>query len=115
MRENQTVGKTVVVVAYAMAVLQAISGLGIQPRSIEEAIGAADNIRRLYEAVVFMQKCASSHCGLKGNEMADSIAREAELVMPTYEAPSMFKQATTKIREWVHEKWIKAWDETGKA
>ena len=59
MRENQTVGKTVVVVTDAMAVLQAISGLGIQPRSIEEAIGAADNIRRLYGAVAICKTLCS--------------------------------------------------------
>ena len=40
-REKLTVGKTVVVVTDAMAVLQAISGLEIQPRFIEEVIGAA--------------------------------------------------------------------------
>ena len=69
-----------------MAVLQAISGLGIQPRSIKEAIGAADNILRLYGAVVLMQ-WAPSHCSVMGNEVADSLAREAVLAVPTYEAP----------------------------
>ena len=33
----------------------------------------------------------------------------------TYEAPSTFQQATAKIRDWVHEKWLKAWDESNKA
>ena len=47
--------------------------------------------------------------------MADSLAREAVLAVPTYEAPSTFQQTTAKIREWVHEKWIKAWDESDKA
>ena len=97
-----------------MDVLQTISGLGIQPRFIDEAIGAADNIRQIYGAVVFMQ-WAPSHCGVKGNEMADSLALEAALAVPTYEAPCTFQQATAKIREWVNEKWIKAWDVSDKA
>ena len=47
--------------------------------------------------------------------MADSLALEAALAVPTYEAPCTFQQATAKIREWVNEKWIKAWDVSDKA
>ena len=55
LRDNETAVKTIVIVNDAMALLQDISGLRIQPHSTQEAIGSADSIRRLHGAVVIMQ------------------------------------------------------------
>ena len=73
-----------------------MNGLGTLPKTIEKAIGAADDICRLFRAVVVMQ-WAPPHCGMKGNETADSLTLEAALAVPTLEAPSTFQQATTKV------------------
>uniref|UniRef100_A0A2C9LF32 Reverse transcriptase domain-containing protein n=1 Tax=Biomphalaria glabrata TaxID=6526 RepID=A0A2C9LF32_BIOGL len=78
--------------------LQAMAGLGGKSKLVEEALGAANNIRLLIGAVIVMQ-WVPSHCGVRGNAVADALAREGALVVPTFEAPSTFQQATTAIRE----------------
>ena len=55
LREKQTVTTTVVVVCDSQSVLQAMNGLGTLPKTIEEAISAADEICWLFGAVIVMQ------------------------------------------------------------
>uniref|UniRef100_A0A2C9KVF7 RNase H type-1 domain-containing protein n=1 Tax=Biomphalaria glabrata TaxID=6526 RepID=A0A2C9KVF7_BIOGL len=99
LREKITVATTVVMVTDSQSCLQAMADLGGKSKLVEEALGAANNIRLLIGAVIVMQ-WVPSHCGLIGNAVADALEREGALAVPTFESPSTFQQATTTIREW---------------
>ncbi|XP_055890328.1 uncharacterized protein LOC129927129 [Biomphalaria glabrata] len=105
---------TIVMVTDSQSCLQAMAGLGGKSKLMEEALGSANNIHLLIGAVIVMQ-WVPSHCGVRGNAVADALAREGALAMPAFESPSTFQQATTVIREWVHEKWLKSWDNSSTA
>ncbi|XP_055880471.1 uncharacterized protein LOC129925234 [Biomphalaria glabrata] len=105
MLQRETSTTTVVLVTDSRSSLQAMGGGGGGLPVIEEAIGAADNIRRAIGAVVFIQ-WGPLHCGVKGNETADALAREGAMAATHLEAPSTYLQATAQIRALIREKWL---------
>lgn len=56
---------------------------------VEEALGATNNTRR-FIGVVTLKQWVSSHCGVKGNAVADALAREEARAVPIFEAPCTF-------------------------
>ena len=53
-----------------------------------------------------------SHVGIRGNEIADTVACRAAMAQPTY-FPTYYKELYPLINEVIKEKWLQRWTSSG--
>ena len=71
-------------------------------------MAASHELGRTFGVVSLLQ-WLPSHTGVKGNETADGLAREAMLA-PTFAAPSNYLNVLVEIRRWELDQWYVSWD-----